>query len=120
MFQFDLSTLNDRDIRVSVQGFDLILSSVAGQRNNPCFEHLRDVMKAELDRRRDGDESAVSLIEIPISEATGSHIWMLTRFVCGFLQTAAKGQPSAMGLFFAAVVNEIEASAQRLALSMMN
>ena len=52
----------------TVQAFDLILSSVAGQRNNPCFEYLRDVMQGGMDRRRDDDESAVSLIELPISE----------------------------------------------------
>jgi hypothetical protein len=45
---------------------------------------------------------------------------MLPRFVCGFLQTAARGQPSAMGVFFAAIVNEIESVAQRIASSVNN
>jgi hypothetical protein len=120
MFRFNLSTLDNRDIRANVQGFDLILSGVAGQRNNPCFKYLRDVMKAELDRRRDDESLGVVDVELPIGEATPSHLWCLTRFTCRFLQTAAKGQPSAMGLFFAGVVNQIEQSAQRVASSMMN
>ena len=120
MFRFDLSTLNDRDLRDTIQSLELLLSCVAGQRNNPCFEYLRDVLKAEAELREQNMSSGVVDIVLPIGEATYSHMWCLTRFTCGVVEMAAKGEPSAMGLFFAGIVDEIEAAAQRVAASVEN
>jgi hypothetical protein len=120
MFRFDLSTLDERDLCDTLQSLELLLSCVAGQRNNPCFEYLRDVLKAEAELREQNMSSGVVDIVLPIGEATYSHVWCLTCFTCGVVEMAAKGEPAAMTWFFARVVDQIEAAAQQAASAATN
>jgi hypothetical protein len=121
MFKFNLATLEDRDLRDSVSAMELFLS-IAGQRNNPCFEYLRDLMKAEVERRQDADADDDNLVdvELPLFEATDSHYWALVKVCCGIVETAAKGQPAAMGVFYGSIVNQIQAYSERMASAVNN
>ena len=122
MFKFDLAILDDRDLRDSISATELFLSTVAGQRHNGCFQYLRDLMKAEVERRQDADadDNNVIDVDLPLFEATDSHYWALFKFVYSVVEGAAKGQPAAMGVFFGSIINQIQAYSERMASAVIN
>jgi hypothetical protein len=117
MFRFDLSTLNDRDLWDTIQALYLILTSVAGQHDNILLQYLLRLMNDEFERRESfgTDIGTETVIVLPLNEATNAHVWMLLKFAGGVVTVGSKGRPTAMTQFFAAVILEIEQSAQRLA-----
>jgi hypothetical protein len=114
--------LDDRDLRDSISATELFLSTVAGQANNPCFEYLRDLMKAEIERRQDADADDNHLVEVelPLFEATDSHYWAMFKFCAVVVEGAAKGSPAAMGVFFGSLINQIQAYSERMASAVVN
>ena len=120
MFQFDLSTLDDRDITDTIEALDFLLGNMPGQNDNACFQYLLAVMSDEWHRRAGANLPKQHEIALPIGEATASHVWAFLKFAGAAAKSAAKGEPSAMGRLFGAIILEIEAATERITAAAMN
>jgi hypothetical protein len=109
MFQFDLSRLDDDDVRDSIRACTLIRDHVPGQKDNPLIEYLRRLLEAR---------PGLTTIILPIGDATGAHVLCLARLGYDVIGMAEDRQ--ALGQFFSAVVHELESSVAHVASAAMN
>jgi hypothetical protein len=121
MFQFNLATIPDRDIRDTISAMDLFLSAVHGQANNPAFLYLLEMMRAEAKRRQDNQPGAVVDVLLPLGDCTHAHVWALVKFAGGVVEGASKFNVITPALqFFARIIDQIEAATERIQAAALN
>jgi hypothetical protein len=120
MFRFNVGAIEDRDIRDIISALSLFLDAVSGQRNNPCFIYLLELMRAEETRREDDEPGGVVEVMLPMGDCTGAHVWALLKFAGGVVETAARGLPNPAGQFFGQIVDQIGIASERLQSAALN
>jgi hypothetical protein len=119
MFNFDMSKLDARDLADTIRALDYLLEHQPGQDDNPLYLYLLEVLSDEAERRQGADIPAKREVCLPVGEATGGHVWALVVFASSLIK-ASKDWPSAMTIFFARTIDEIERAAHTLKAATMN